>query len=94
MKDREIDSFIENPLQPKSLITDCTNAYLILNIKKDEKLNREKEKYYIHLRFMNERTKILFIDILFYMSYMMKEIAASYMIKPLGNSVVHNKTIL
>lgn len=43
---------------------------------------------------MNERTKILFIDILFYMSYMMKEIAASYMIKPLGNSVVHNKTIL
>ena len=44
MKDREIDSFIENPLQPKGLITDCTNAYLILNIKRMKKLIEKKIK--------------------------------------------------
>ena len=31
--DRQIDSFIKTPLQPKGWITDCTNVYLILNTK-------------------------------------------------------------
>ena len=44
MKDREIDSFIENPLQPKGLITDCTNAYLILNMKRMKNLIEKKQK--------------------------------------------------
>lgn len=51
MKDREIDSFIENPLQPKGLITDSTNAYLILNIKRI-KIYERKDKNTIYRYFI------------------------------------------